>query len=105
MKFSRNTTNFFKSKQMKNLMNNKFSYSFLNYNMYKISFISFSNAFFLNNLQRSILANKSLSSSQISKLVIGDQSVGDCLETSSQINDNLSEGVIPSEFLISNSKI
>ena len=37
--------------------------------------------------------------------MIGDQSVGDSIETSSGTNDNLSEGVIPSEFLISNSKI
>merc|ERR1712032_271106 len=70
--------------------------------MYKISSVSFSNAFFLNNLQRSILTNKSLSSSQISKLMIGDLSVGDSIETSTAINDNISEGVIPSEFLISN---
>lgn len=91
---------------MKNFMNNKFSFGFINYNMHKLSsknYVSLSNAFFLNNLQRTILTNKSFSSSLISKLMIGDETKGDSLETSSTIcNQKLSEGNVTSEFLITN---
>ncbi len=92
-------------------MNNKYSSSFFSYNMFKISsnsknFIMFSNAFFLNTMQKNIILNKSLSSGQISKLMIGDQSQGENLENPlSGINENLSEGNFLSDFLIANRSI
>jgi hypothetical protein len=79
--------------------------------MFKISsnsknFIMFSNAFFLNTMQKNIILNKSLSSGQISKLMIGDQSQGENLENPlSGINENLSEGNFLSDFLIANRSI
>ena len=102
MNFSKNTSSFFRGKTMKNFMNNKFSCSFFTHNMHKVTsknFIMFSNAFFLNNIQTMIIANKSLSTTQISKLMIGDESSGENLET---LNENLSEGNFISEFLIAN---
>ena len=61
----------------------------------------FSNAFFLNNIQTMIITNKSLSTTQISKMMIGDESSGENLVNStSSINENLSEGNFISEFLI-----
>ena len=106
MNFSRNTSNFFRGKTMKNFMNNKLSCSFFTYNMNKVSsknFVMFSNAFFLNSMQKNIILNKSLSSAQISKLMIGEASLGENLENSSSgINENLSDGNFISEFLITN---
>ena len=107
MKFSKNaSSSFFKGRTMKNFMNNKFSCSFFTYNMHKTtskSFIMFSNVFFLINIQRIITTNKSLSSTQISKLMIGDESLGENLEnSSSSLIENLSEGNFLSEFLLLN---
>lgn len=108
--FSRNASNnFFKGKTMKNFINNKFSCGFLSYNLNKIStknFINFSNAFFLKKIQLTILANKSLSSSAIAKLIIGEESSLENLENSlAVLNENLLEGKFNSEFLIANNSM
>lgn len=109
MNFSRKaSSNFFKGKTIKSFMNNKFSCSFLNNNMNKKifntrNFIMLSNAFFLNNIQRVLLANKSLNSNGAEKLMIGEESQKENLENSSSIIiENLLEGKFISEFLIGN---
>jgi hypothetical protein len=87
-------------------MNNKFSCSFFTYNMYNKSsknFSIFSNKLFINNIHTNIILNKSLSLGQISKLMIGEESLGESLENpSSAINEKISEGKILNEFSINN---
>jgi hypothetical protein len=76
------------------------------YNISSKNFTMFSNAFFINNIHKNIILNKSLSLGQVSKLMIGEESLGETLENpSTAITENLSEGKILNEFLISNKSI
>ena len=90
MNFSRNSSNFFHGKKMKNIILNKFSCKFFNSNLYNTgskNFINFSNFYFMSNLQRMVILSKFMSSIEVSKLMIGELTQkGESLLESTSLN-------------------
>ena len=81
MNFGKTSSNFFRGRTMKNLFNNKSSLKFTNtksQSFHTKNTINFSNSYFLFNLRNLINTSKSISSFQISKMILGStKNIGD----------------------------
>lgn len=72
MNFGRTSSNFFRGRTMKNLFNSKSSFKFTSSQSFQTkNTINFSNSYFLFNLRNLINSSKSISSFQISKMILG----------------------------------
>ena len=71
MNFGKSSSNFFRGRTMKNLFNSKSSYKFTSSTFNTKNTINFSNSYFLFTLRNLMNVSQSISSFQISKMVLG----------------------------------
>merc|ERR1712032_36810 len=72
MNFGKSSSNFFRGRTMKNIFNNKSSFKFTSSQSFHTkNTINFCNSYFLFNLRNIINVSKSVSSFQISKMILG----------------------------------